>query len=179
MSMPTCCWSWVDVRHWTSSSPAESVPDDERTCSSETPSGYGAGWLQGRFGRGDFLVRSILGVDQNRGGIIVGEFPRRGQTVQFHIRDAQAAHEDLHLLLDAQQLHANPLAVLLMSCNGRGQRLFGKRGHDLSIMRERLNEPPVTGCFAAGEIGPIGAASHLHGHTVVATIFRESQFETE
>ena len=159
---------------------AESVPDDERDLLQR---GLLLGTVldehKGRFGRGDFLVRSILGVDQNRGGIIVGEFPRRGQTVQFHIRDAQAAHEDLHLLLDAQQLHANPLAVLLMSCNGRGQRLFGKRGHDLSIMRERLNEPPVTGCFAAGEIGPIGAASHLHGHTVVATIFRESQFETE
>ena len=155
---------------------AQSLPEDERDLLQR---GLLLGTVldeqKARFGRGDFLVRSILGVDQNRNGIIVGEFPRRGQTVQFHIRDAQAAHEDLHLLLDAQQLHSNPLAVLLMSCNGRGQQLFGHRGHDLSIIRERLQEPPITGCFAAGEIGPIGGASHLHGHTVVATIFREAR----
>ena len=154
---------------------ARSLPDDERDLLQR---GLLLGTVldeqKARFGRGDFLVRSLLGVDQERRGIIVGEFPRRGQTVQFHLRDAQAAHEDLQLLLDAQQLHADPLAVLLMSCNGRGQRLFGTRGHDLSIIRERLHEPPITGCFAAGEIGPIGGASHLHGHTVVATIFREA-----
>ena len=128
---------------------------------------------QARFGRGDFLVRSILGVNQERGGILLGELPRLGQTMQFHVRDAQAAHEDLHLLLDAQQLDRESLAVLLMTCNGRGQRLFGREGHDLSILRERLQHPPITGCFAAGEFGPIGGASHLHGHTAVATVFRE------
>ena len=128
-----------------------------------------------RFGRGDFLVRSILGVNRDRGGIVVGEIPRLGQTVQFHVRDAKAAHEDLHLLLDAQQLDQQSLAVLLMSCNGRGHQLFGQGGHDVSIIRERLQHPPLTGCFAAGEFGPIGGKSHLHGHTAVATVFRQCE----
>ena len=43
------------------------------------------------FGRGDFLVRSILGIDRKRKGIAAGEFYRLGKTVQFHVRDAQTA----------------------------------------------------------------------------------------
>lgn len=128
-----------------------------------------------RFGRGDFIVRNILGYPKDRRGIIVGEFPRAGQTIQFHVRDAKTAHEDLHLLLDVQQLQDPPFAVLLVTCNGRGKRLFGHEGHDLSIVRERLGSPPITGLFAAGEIGPIGDRSHLHGHTVALTIFRNQQ----
>ncbi|MDG2200703.1 MAG: FIST N-terminal domain-containing protein [Phycisphaerales bacterium] len=125
-----------------------------------------------RFGRGDFIVRSILGIPRDRPGFIVGEFPKLGQTIQFHVRDAKTAHEDLHLLLDAQQLQGHPFAALLVTCNGRGRRLFGHEGHDLSIVRQRLNAPPVTGLFAAGELGPIGGRNLLHGHTVALTLFR-------
>ena len=40
------------------------------------------------------------------------------------------------------------------------------------MTRRRLNEPPVAGFFAAGELGPIGGESYLHGHTAVMTVFR-------
>jgi len=126
-----------------------------------------------RFGRGDFLVRSILGIPKQGDGFMVGEYPKPGQTIQFHVRDAKTAHEDLHLLLDAQQLQDHPFATLLVTCNGRGHRLFGHAGHDLSIVRQRLGTPPIAGFFAAGELGPIGARNHLHGHTVALTLFRQ------
>ena len=124
------------------------------------------------FGRGDFLVRSILGIDKKRKGIAAGEFYRLGKTVQFHVRDAQTAVEDLQLLLDAQQLGAQPFAGLLVTCNGRGRSLFHEEDHDLTIIRERLGEVPIAGFFAAGEIGPIGGRSFLHGHTACLTLFR-------
>jgi small ligand-binding sensory domain FIST len=128
-----------------------------------------------RFGRGDFLIRSVMGMDQKVGGIAVGEMCRVGQTVQFHVRDAATAAEDLQLLLDGQAMNPNPaLAAMLFSCNGRGERLFGVPNHDVSIIRDRLGEVPIAGFFAAGELGPIGDRSFLHGHTASLAVVRTS-----
>ncbi len=124
------------------------------------------------FGRGDFLVRSILGIDRKRKGIAAGEFYRLGKTVQFHVRDPQTAVEDLQLLLDAQQMDTQPFAGLLVTCNGRGRSLFHEEDHDLNLIRERIGDVPIAGFFAAGEIGPIGGRSFLHGHTACLTLFR-------
>ncbi len=125
------------------------------------------------FGRGDFLVRSVLGIDRKRKGIAAGEFYRLGKTVKFHIRDPQTAAEDLQLLLDAQQLDSQPFAGLLVTCNGRGRSLFHEEDHDLNIIRQRIGEVPIAGFFAAGEIGPIGGRSFLHGHSTCLTLFRQ------
>jgi len=57
-------------------------------------------------GRGDFLVRNVMGLDQRVGGVIAGEMCIIGQTVQFHVRDAATAAEDLQLLLDSQVLQS-------------------------------------------------------------------------
>jgi small ligand-binding sensory domain FIST len=54
---------------------------------------------QGEFQRGDFLVRNVLGLDQESGAMAITDFIRVGQTVQFHVRDAETADEDLHALL--------------------------------------------------------------------------------
>ncbi|MHC4775978.1 MAG: FIST signal transduction protein, partial [Planctomycetota bacterium] len=125
-----------------------------------------------RFGRGDFLVRNILGFDKKHGAIAVGDMPRVGQTVQFQVRDAETAHEDLQLLLDAEQLKEPPIGGLLFTCNGRGSRLFEGQHHDVQTIRERLGDIPLAGFFAAGEIGPIGDQSFLHGHTASIAVFR-------
>jgi small ligand-binding sensory domain FIST len=124
------------------------------------------------FGRGSFLVRSLLGFDRENKGVVVGDIPRLGQTVQFHARDAVTAGEDLQLLLDAQVMDSAPFAGLLFTCNGRGRRLFGEPHHDVKIIDERLGSVPVAGFFAAGEIGPVGNQSFLHGHTASLGVFR-------
>lgn len=125
------------------------------------------------FGRGDFLVRNVLGFDKRAGGIAVGDVPRIGQTVQFHVRDAETAGEDLQLLLDAQVMNENkPFAGLLFTCNGRGERLFNEPNHDLNMIHGRFGNLPVAGFFAAGEIGPIGTTSFLHAHTAALALFR-------
>ena len=125
-----------------------------------------------RFGRGDFLIRNLLGFDQKAGAIAVADHVRIGQTVQFHVRDADTADEDLQLLLDAQQMDDPPTAALLFTCNGRGSRLFGEPHHDVTALRERLGNVPIAGFFAAGEIGPVGKRSYVHGHTASAALIR-------
>jgi small ligand-binding sensory domain FIST len=132
---------------------------------------------KGHFGRGDFLVRNMMGLDQRVGGVVAGEMCRVGQTVQFHARDAATAAEDLQLLLEAQVLtETPPLAALLFSCNGRGERLFGRPNHDLDIIRERLGPSlPMAGFFCAGEFGPVGDRSFLHGHTASLAVLRGGQ----
>ncbi len=62
---------------------------------------------QDKFTRGDFLVRNCIGADRASGAIAIGDFVRPGQTVQFHVRDADTADEDLRELLRAAS-DANP-----------------------------------------------------------------------
>lgn len=130
-----------------------------------------------RFGRGDFLIRGVLGVDQNSGAIAVSDRVRVGQTVQFHVRDAQTAREDLDLLLSAQSLRTPPAGALLFNCNGRGETMFGEGDHDAQLLSRHLAAEdeglPTAGFFAAGEIGPIGDHSFLHGQTASIALFRD------
>ena len=130
-----------------------------------------------RFGRGDFLIRNVVGVEQERGAVAVADLVRVGQTIQFHVRDAKTASEDLQLLLTAQALHGPALGSLLISCNGRGTRLFPTVHHDARAVSKAVldasgNPAPIAGFFAAGEIGPVGDQVFLHGHTASVAVFR-------
>src|SRR3989338_3200021 len=53
--------------------------------------------------RGDFLIRAVIGLDQNTGSGAIADYVKPGQTVQFHVRDAVSATEDLNELLTLQQ----------------------------------------------------------------------------
>jgi small ligand-binding sensory domain FIST len=120
------------------------------------------------FDRGDFLIRNLLGVDTRAGTIAIGAQPRVGQTIQFQLRDAAAADEDLRQLLDQtrEQLgETRPVAALLCSCNGRGRDLFGVPDHDARAVHDLLTTAPLAGFFCNGEIGPVGGKPFLHGFT--------------
>ncbi len=121
------------------------------------------------FGRGDFLVRSLLGADQESGALQVGDRVSVGQTIQFHVRDAAAADEDLRELLTGVDADG----ALLFTCNGRGRHLFGTADHDAGLVERMLGPIPVAGCFCAGEIGPVGGQNFLHGFTASLALFGE------
>ena len=126
---------------------------------------------QDRFERGDFLVRNCLGADRNTGALQIGDYVRAGQTVQFHVRDAGTADEDLRHLLGQARAAARAQAALLFTCNGRGTRLFDRPHHDAAALADLLGPVPVAGFFAQGEIGPIGGKNFLHGFTASAALF--------
>lgn len=130
---------------------------------------------QESFRRGDFLIRTVLGFDPDSGAIVVTDEVRAGQTVQFHIQDANTADEDLRLLLARSVEHDTPpLGALLFTCNGRGLRMFDSPNHDARTVLESMPETPLAGFFAAGEIGPVGGKSHIHGHTASIALFLSS-----
>ena len=127
------------------------------------------------FGRGDFLVRNLMGADEKSGAVAVNGELRIGQTVQFHLRDADTADEDLRLMLANDPSKSSPTGGLLFSCNGRGTRMFPEPSHDIRIVREIRPATPVAGFFAAGEFGPVGGKNFVHGHTASFVMFREAK----
>ncbi|MEC7778486.1 MAG: FIST N-terminal domain-containing protein, partial [Actinomycetota bacterium] len=70
---------------------------------------------------GDFLVRAVLGADRSSGAVAIGDRAAIGTTVQFQVRDADAATADLRGRL--RGLRAS--GALVFTCNGRGSHLFG------------------------------------------------------
>ena len=124
--------------------------------------------------QGDFLVRNVTGVDSKTGAMTVGDCFRRGQTVQFHIRDQVTADGEMRQLLsEVAQLEQEPLAGLLFSCSGRGTRLFDVNDHDASLIAEYFGDIPLAGFFSAGEIGPVGSQNFLHGLTASLAVFMQ------
>ena len=124
--------------------------------------------------QGDFLIRNIIGVEREVGGIQVGTLLREGQLVQFHLRDKAMSAEDLKLMLTrykANKNFKNTSGALLFSCLGRGQYLYGKPNHDSDMFRDHIGDIPLGGFFCNGEIGPVGKATFLHGYTSSFGIF--------
>jgi small ligand-binding sensory domain FIST len=125
------------------------------------------------FGLGDFLVRGVMGADPESGAVAVGDVIEVGETVQFHVRDAATADEELRSLLQrvAGGLRGPPAGVLLFTCNGRGSRMFPTPDHDASLVSEFLGGAPTAGFFCAGELGPVGGKNFLHGFTASLAVF--------
>jgi small ligand-binding sensory domain FIST len=125
------------------------------------------------YGRGDYLMRAVLGADEETGAIAIGDQVRVGQTVRFHVRDASSADEDLRETLDRTLRDGAPRAAgaLLFTCNGRGTHMFPAPDHDATVVSEALGGRPVAGLFCGGEIGPIGDRAFLHGFTATLAVF--------
>jgi small ligand-binding sensory domain FIST len=119
------------------------------------------------FDRGDFVVRGVLGADRATGAVAVGDEVEVGATVQLHVRDAATAEEDLRHLLVGR----DAAGALVFTCNGRGTSLFGVADHDASLVAELLDRAPIAGMSCAGEIGPVGGRSFLHGFTASLVLF--------
>lgn len=123
-------------------------------------------------GRGDFLIRNVAGVDPDSGALAVQGQVGEGEKIQFHVRDAQTAEEDLAMMLAPHSLFDPPSGALLFSCNGRGTRLYDRPNGDVSTIQGVIGEVDLAGFFCAGEIGPIGGRNFLHGHTASMALFR-------
>ena len=121
--------------------------------------------------RGDYLMRGLIGVDEETGALAVGEPVRVGQTLRFHVRDARSADDDLRANLDALD-GERAAGALLFTCNGRGTNMFADRDHDARAVGEALGaENAVAGFFCGGEIGPVGGKPFLHGFTATLAVF--------
>ena len=116
--------------------------------------------------RGDFLIRPIIGADQEAGTIAIGEPVRVGQTVRLHVRDEGVrGRGPARGARDARRALASqpaPPGALLFTCNGRGSHMFSVPDHDAAAVEDALGAP-AGGFFCAGEIGPVGGATSSTG----------------
>lgn len=131
-----------------------------------------------RFEAEDLLVRNLRGIDPKQGAVIVGDDSLRvGMTVQFMVRDATSASDELDRLLRDRAGRWSPAAgeagALLFTCGGRGTSLFRTANHDAGAVQEHLGPGlPLAGFACAGEIGPISGQTFLHGFTACTALFR-------
>ena len=128
-----------------------------------------------RFGRGDFLIRNLIGMDPQSGGMAIGDRIQVGQTVQFQVRDADTSREDLGVLLaeHSGDLKSSPPAgALLFSCLGRGRDIYGEPHYDSRTIQAAVGPCPMAGFFCNGEIGPVGGRNFIHGFTSSLGLFR-------
>lgn len=124
--------------------------------------------------QGDFLIRGILGAQPETGAIAIGDEVEVGQTLQFHVRDAESADRELQHILTAETTALGgqrPAGALLFTCNGRGSRLFPEPSHDTGLMAKVLGDIPVAGFFCAGELGPVGGQNYVHAFTASIALF--------
>lgn len=117
---------------------------------------------------GDFVVRPVIGIDEARAAVAVGEVVELGQTVRFHLQDAAAARADLL----GRLADLGPAGgALVTSCVGRGASLFGNDDVDAMAIRTVLGASGVAGFFGGGELGPVGGRNYLHGLTASVLAF--------
>jgi len=127
----------------------------------------------GGTGRGDYLMRNIIGHDPEQHAVAVADIVPEKERIRLHVRDARTAREDLQLLLLPQIADRPAAAALVFTCNGRGSRLFSEPHEDITIVQSALGGTvPAAGFFCAGEIGPVGGRNFLHGHTASVAIIR-------
>ncbi len=119
------------------------------------------------FDRGDFLVRGVVGADRSNGAIAVAAEVPVGAVVQFHVRDAATAREDIDALLSGHEASG----ALVFTCNGRGAQMFGDADHDAGAVHDLLGGA-IAGMFCAGEVGPVAGRNVIHGFTASMALFR-------
>jgi small ligand-binding sensory domain FIST len=152
-----------------------SLPDDrQRLAAQGVLAGIVIDENRAEYRRGDYLMRGLLGADEQSGALAIGEEVRVGQTLRFHVRDAVSAEEDLNESLEAALDGESAAGALLFTCNGRGTNMFGEPDHDARALTRALGSPALAGFFCGGEIGPVGGAVFLHGFTATMAVFLDS-----
>ena len=123
-------------------------------------------------GFGDYLVRSVVGIDPSNRVVAVGDTLQSADRAVFCTRDRDAARRDLVRIIaelrdevDDEGLEIR--GALYHSCVARGSHLFGAPGAEMELIRHHLGEVPLIGMYGNGEI----ARDRIYGHTGVLTLF--------
>jgi small ligand-binding sensory domain FIST len=128
------------------------------------------------FGRGDFLVRNVVGYDDETGVIAINDSRLRvGQTIQFHVQDRDTAVEDFSMLLEVERLKERGCGALIFPSHTRTEKFFGIKHTDAHQVYDALGDIPLAGFSTTGEIGPVGDQNFMHSHTVSMVTFRPLQ----
>ncbi|NQV47144.1 MAG: FIST C-terminal domain-containing protein [Rhodospirillaceae bacterium] len=119
---------------------------------------------------GDFMVRTLIGIDVRRGWLAIGENVNMGEQVLFVRRDRASAEADFRAMLEnlKERLSGPPKGGVYYSCIARGPSLFGAEGREIGMIREVIGDIPLVGFYGNGEI----SNSRLYGYTGVLVLFQ-------
>ena len=119
--------------------------------------------------RGDFLIRNLVGVNEQHAAIAVSEEITEGQLIQFHLRNPLAAAEEIEVIIErlAEKAHPQPAFGLYFNCLGRGKGLYGAANHDITVIQDKFPGLPIIGFFGNSEFAPIGGLNFAHAYTGV------------
>lgn len=125
---------------------------------------------------GQYLVRTLVGADPQRGALLAGAPVRRGQPLLLVLREAQAARDDLKTML--QRLRPEETGIdyrfgLYFNCAGRGTPLYGVPGIDTAYITGALDGVPIAGFFGNAEIAPLSGRNRLFTYTGVLVLVGE------
>ncbi len=117
----------------------------------------------------DYLVRNIIGFDEEEKIIAVGDYIYEGSKFMFCRRDGNSARDDMLNMLATMKsrLQSTPRGGLYYSCLGRGRYQFGDNSEELKMIKQELGDFPLAGFFANGEI----FHNRLYGYTGVLVLF--------
>ena len=119
--------------------------------------------------RTDYLVRSLLGIDPDRGWLAVGSRLSVGDQVIFVQRDNESAKKDMRRMLAdiAGRVAGRPiLGGIYVSCVARGAAMFGTDEAESDMITESLGSFPLIGIISQGEF----CHDRLYGYTGVLAL---------
>ena len=118
---------------------------------------------------GDYLVRNLIGLDENNGIVAIGTPVSEGDLIMFVRRDPEAARLDLQNTFSRLNKRAknNIKGAIYISCIARGPNMFGTQNAEVNLIREIIGDIPLVGMFANGEI----SANRLYTYTGVLSLF--------
>ena len=118
---------------------------------------------------GDYLVRNIVGVDEEQKLVGIGDLLVEGAELMFCRRDGTTARADMERMLDdiSRRVDGNARGAVYYSCLARGRHQFGENSEELKMIEEALGDIPLVGFFANGEI----FHNRLYAYTGVLSVF--------
>jgi small ligand-binding sensory domain FIST len=132
---------------------------------------------QARIEPGEYLVRHLVGLDPERGALIVGSTVLEGQLLVPVLREGGAAREDLKDMLrrlGAAMAGATPRFGLYFNCAARGTSLYGLPGIDAAYLSGAFGELPIVGFFGNAEIAPLRGRNRVFTYTGVLALVGEA-----
>lgn len=118
----------------------------------------------------DYIIRTIIGTDENHQVFAIGDYINTDQQIMFCRRDGNSAQQDMMRMLEEtkQQLQTPPRGGVYISCIGRGKNQFGNNSEEAGMIRQVLGEFPLIGFYANGEL----FNASLYGFTGVLMLFQ-------
>ncbi|MFP6757144.1 MAG: FIST N-terminal domain-containing protein [Alphaproteobacteria bacterium] len=119
--------------------------------------------------RADYMVRNLVGLDEERGILAIGAPLEDGQKIMFCRRDGETARADLARMLSDLKRRATtpPKGAVYFTCLGRGPNMFGAQSAELAAIQDQLGDVPLVGFFCNGEI----SHDRVYSYTGVLSLF--------